>query len=184
MAIKRKTAPRKPRTARRSSSTTVMRTQTTRRPAPVRRKRRVTRSKGMLAELFNPQMAQAAGKSVISGAVGGAGALMLNKLLPETMDAKMKGFVTLGAGFVTSALLKMPNVGAGMAGVGIANLMATAGMLAEDDNFSYADDLQALPLVLDEDGGAFLQEDYLQEDGFLQEDEYSYNVGYFPEFGM
>jgi hypothetical protein len=138
----------------------------------------------MLAELFNPQMAQAAGKSVISGAVGGAGALMLNKLLPETMDPKMKGFVTLGAGFITSALLKMPNVGAGMAGVGIANLMTTAGMLAEDDNFSYADDLQALPLVLDEDGMAFLQEDgFLQED-FLQEDEYSYNVGYFPEFGM
>jgi hypothetical protein len=138
----------------------------------------------MLAELFNPQMAQAAGKSVISGAVGGAGALMLNKLLPETMDPKLKGFYTLGAGFITSALLKMPNVGAGMAGVGIANLMTSAGMLAEDDNFSYADDLQALPLVLDEDGGAFLQEDYLQEDGFLQEDEYSYNVGYFPEFGM
>jgi hypothetical protein len=44
--------------------------------------------------------------------------------------------------------------------------------------------LQALPLVLDEDGASFLQEDYLQEDGFLQEDEYSYNVGYFPEFGM
>jgi hypothetical protein len=109
---------------------------------------------------------------------------MLNKLLPETMDPKLKGFYTLGAGFITSALLKMPNVGAGMAGVGIANLMTSAGMLAEDDNFSYADDLQALPLVLDEDGGAFLQEDYLQEDGFLQEDEYSYNVGYFPEFGM
>jgi hypothetical protein len=136
----------------------------------------------MLAELFNPQMAQAAGKSVISGAVGGAGALMLNKLLPETMDPKMKGFVTLGAGFITSALLKMPNVGAGMAGVGIANLMTTAGMLAED-NFSYADDLQALPLVLDEDGMSFLQEDFLQED-FLQENEFDYNVGYFPEFGM
>lgn len=183
MAIKRKTAARKPRTARRSSSTTVMRTQTTRRPVPVRHKRRVTRKKGMLAELFNPQMAQAAGKSVISGAVGGAGALMLNKLLPETMDPKMKGFVTLGAGFITSALLKMPNVGAGMAGVGVANLMTAAGMLAEDDNFSYANDLEALPLVLDENGSAFLQEDFLQED-FLQEDEYSYNVGYFPEFGM
>jgi hypothetical protein len=127
-------------------------------------------------------MAQAAGKSVISGAVGGAGALMLNKLLPETMDPKMKGFVTLGAGFITSALLKMPNVGAGMAGVGIANLMTNAGMLAED-NFSYADDLQALPLVLDEDGMSFLQEDFLQED-FLQENEFDYNVGYFPEFGM
>jgi len=46
MAIKRKTAARKPRTARRSSSTTVMRTQTTRRPVPVRHKRRVTRKKG------------------------------------------------------------------------------------------------------------------------------------------
>jgi hypothetical protein len=61
--------------------------------------------------------------------------------------------------------------------------MTNAGMLAED-NFSYADDLQALPLVLDEDGMSYLQEDgFLQED-FLQENDFDYNVGYFPEFGM
>jgi hypothetical protein len=169
--------PRKAASARRSSSTTVMRTSTTRKAAP-RARRRVTRKKGMLSELFNPQMAQAAGKSVISGAIGGAGAVMLNKLLPETMDPKVKGFVTLGAGFVSAAILKMPNIGAGMAGVGIANLMQTAGMLAED-NFSYANDLEALPLVLDENGM-----DYLQEDSFLQENDFDYNVGYYPSFGM
>jgi hypothetical protein len=54
----------------------------------------------MLAELFNPQMAQAAGKSVISGAVGGAGALMLNKLLPETMDPKMFRYIGCGLYYV------------------------------------------------------------------------------------
>jgi len=186
MPTKRRVSrPRKASSARRSSSTTVMRTMTTRKAAP-RARRRVTRKKGMLSELFNPQMAQAAGKSVISGAVGGAGAVMLNKLLPDTMDPKIKGFVTLGAGFVSAAILKMPNVGAGMAGVGIANLMQSAGMLAEDSmNYTYANDLEALPLVLDEDGMDYLQENgYLEDNGYLEENDFDYSVGYYPEFGM
>jgi hypothetical protein len=177
MAVRKRKAP-----ARKAAP--VRRRRTTKAAAPVRRRKRVTRSKGMLSELFNPAMAQAAGKTVLSGAVGGAGAVLLAKILPDTMDARKKGFVTLGAAFVTSTLLKMPNVGAGMAGVGMYSVLSASGMLAEDEflqEYNYANELESLPLVLDEDGMDFLQE----ESGFLQEDqENDFAVGYFPEYGM
>lgn len=148
-----------------------------------RRRRTATRSKGMLSELFNPNMAQAAGKTVLSGAVGGAGAALLGKVLPDDMQPKTKAFCTMAGGFLTASLLKMPNVGAGMAAVGMYNLMQISGFLAED--FEYADDMDKLPLVLDENGVDFLQQNgYLQEgDGYLQED-YNYSMGMFPSFGQ
>lgn len=177
MAVRKRKAPVR-------KAAPVRRRRTTRAAAPVRRRKRVTRSKGMLSELFNPAMAQAAGKTVLSGAVGGAGAVLLGRILPDTMDARKKGFVTLGAAFVTSTLLKMPNVGAGMAGVGMFNVLSASGLLAEDEflqEYNYANDLETLPLVLDENGMDYLQE----ESGFLQEnEEFNYSVGYFPEFGM
>jgi len=155
---------------------------TTKKAAPRSKKRVTRRKKGMLSELFNPTMAQAAGKTVISGAVGGFGAATLTKLLPDTLEPKTKAFYTIGAGFITATLLKMPNVAAGMAGVGFYNLLQTGGFLAED--YNYADDLDALPMVLDENGASFLQESFLQ-DGFLQENSLDYNVGYYGAgFGL
>jgi len=154
MAVRRKkTAARKAPAKRRTTRARAT-------AAPVRKKRRVTRKKTMLSELFNPAMAQAAGKTVISGAVGGAGAVLLGRILPETMDVKRKAFVPLGAAFVTSTILAVDD------------------FLQE---YNYANDLEALPMVLDEDGMEFLQE----ESGFLQEsDDFDYSVGYYPEFGM
>lgn len=155
---------------------------TTKKAAPRSKKRVTRRKKGMLSELFNPTMAQAAGKTVLSGAVGGFGAATLTKLLPDTLEPKTKAFYTIGAGFITATLLKMPNVAAGMAGVGFYNLLQTGGFLAED--YSYADDLDALPMVLDENGASFLQESFLQE-SFLQENSLDYNVGYYGAgFGL
>lgn len=151
-----------------------------------RPRKRVTRKpKGMLSELFNPAMAQAAGKTVISGAIGGAGAVLLNKMLPD-MDEKKKAFICIGGGFVAATVLKMPNVGAGMAGVGMYQLMQSSGFLQEDD-VMYADPIEQLPLVLNEDGAAYLQDGggmYLQEDGMYLQDGSEYQVGYFPNFGM
>lgn len=160
------------------------RKKTTKKTAPRSRKRVTRRKKGMLSELFNPTMAQAAGKTVLSGAVGGFGAATLTKLLPDTLEPKTKAFYTIGAGFVTATLLKMPNVAAGMAGVGFYNLLQTGGFLAED-SADYADDMERLPMVLDENGVDFLQEAYLQE-AYLQEGNgYSYDVGYYePGFGL
>jgi hypothetical protein len=166
----------------RRKSTTRRKKATTTRP-----KRRVTRKKkGMLSELFNANMAQAGGKVVLSGAVGGIGAGFLQKMLPDTMPAKTKAFYTIAGGFLSATVFKMPNVGAGMAGVGMFNLMTTSGYLA--DGNMYADNLEALPMVLDEDGAAYLQDGmYLQDGGmYLQEDNgLSYDVGYYGAgFGL
>jgi hypothetical protein len=157
---------------------------------PVRSKRRVTRrKKGMLSELFNPNMAQAGGKAVLSGAIGGASAGILTKLLPDTMDTKTKSFYIIGAGFLTATMVKLPNVGAGMAGVGMYNLLSTGGFLAEDGNYNYAEPIEQLPMVLNENGAMYLQENpmYLQENPFyLSEDNgLSYDVGYYEAgFGL
>ena len=157
---------------------------------PARTKKRVTRrKKGMLAELFNPAMAQAGGRSVLSGAIGGASAGLLNKLLPESIDPKMKAFYTIGAGFLTATMMKLPNVGSGMAGVGMYNLLTQGGFLAEDGNYNYADPIEQLPMVLNENGAMYLQENpmYLQENGFYlaENNDYSYDVGYYGAgFGL
>jgi hypothetical protein len=156
--------------------------------SPVRTKRRVSRrKKGMLAELFNPAMAQAGGRAALSGAIGGASAGILNKLLPDSIDPKMKAFYTIGAGFLTATMMKLPNVGSGMAGVGMYNLLSTGGFLAE--GYNYAEPIEQLPMVLNENGAMYLQENpmYLQENGFyLSEDNnLSYDVGYYEAgFGL
>lgn len=156
---------------------------------PMRTKRRVTRrKKGMLAELFNPVMAQAGARSVLSGAIGGATAGVLNKILPDSIDPKMKAFYTIGAGFVTATVMKLPNVGSGMAGVGMYNLLQSGGFLAEEGNYNYAEPIEQLPMVLNENGAMYLQENpmYLQEPFYLSENnEYSYDVGYYGAgFGL
>ena len=46
--------------------------------------------------------------------------------------------------------------------------------------------MESLPMVLNEDQALYLQENdgmYLSEDYSLAEDEDSYSVGYYPEFG-
>ena len=155
--------------------------------APKRTRKRVTRRKGMLSELLNPAMAQAAAKTVVSGAIGGLAAGFLNKVLPDEMSPKTKAFYQLGAGFLAASVAKLPNVGAGMAGVGMYNLMTVSGYLAEE-GYNYADEMEGLPVVLNESGAMYLQENamYLQENGmYLQEDDFDYNVGYYGAgFGM
>jgi hypothetical protein len=142
----------------------------------------------MLAELFNPVMAQAGARSVLSGAIGGATAGVLNKILPDSIDPKMKAFYTIGAGFVTATVMKLPNVGSGMAGVGMYNLLQSGGFLAEDGNYNYAEPIEQLPMVLNENGAMYLQENpmYLQEPFYLSENnDYSYDVGYYGAgFGL
>ena len=159
---------------------------TTKKAAPRKRRTVSRRKKGMLSELFNANMAQAGGKVVLSGAIGGVGAALLTKLLPDTMETKTKSFYQLGAGFVAATILKMPNVGAGMAGVGMFNLASQSGFLAE--NGDYADDLEALPMVLSENDAMYLSEAgnmYLAEDNlYLSEDNGLYpNIDY-ASFGV
>ena len=57
-------------------------------------RRRRTTKKGMLSELFNPKMSSAGAKTVLSGAVGGIGAGLLDKVL----ESNVKRFVAIGSG--------------------------------------------------------------------------------------
>ena len=180
MATRRRTA-----TPRKRTTTTRRRTTT-----PVKSVRRVTRrKKSMLSEFFSPQTAQAGAKVCISGAVGGIGAGLLSKLIPTSVSNEMKSVYILGAGFITATVLKMPNVGAGMSAIGVYQLLKDKGLLAEDgDNYDYADSMESLPMVLNEDQALYLQENdgmYLAEDVnySLSEDNDDYSVGYYPEFG-
>ena len=100
-------------------STTPRRT----RRAIVTPKRRKTRKKGGLCELFSPTMATGGAKVLGAGALGGIGAGLLSKLIPTTTSAEMKALYTLGAGFVTATVLKMPSIGAGMSAVAVYNLL-------------------------------------------------------------
>jgi hypothetical protein len=124
--------------------------------------------------MFNPAMASGAAKTLLSGAVGGLGAGLLGKVLPATTSVEMRAVYTLGAGFFTSTVFKLPNVGAGMAAVAVKELLGAKGLLAEGAN--YADSLDSLPIVLNENEAMYLQE---SGDMYLAED-YSYNVGYYP----
>jgi hypothetical protein len=165
MAIRKRT------TARRKTTAPARRRRTVAKAAPRRRR---TVKKGLLSELTSPAQVQGAAKTLLSGAVGGLGAGLLNKILPATTSVEMRAAYTLGAGFLTSTVFKLPNVGAGMAAVGVSNLLSAKGLLAENANF--ANDMERLPMVLNEDEAMFLQEN---SDMFLAED-YGYNVGYFP----
>jgi len=177
--------------------------------APRKRRRTTLKKKGMLSELFNPMMASAGFKSTLSGAVGGGAAGLLENMFPETMNEKTRSYWLIGGGFLLATVGKVPNVGAGMAGVGTYQLMGASGYLGEHDeneDFMYAEEIENLPPVLDENGMDSLQEeeeyyeedmedDLLDEDDYLQEeDDYlqdeqdylqegEYGVGYYPNFG-
>jgi hypothetical protein len=166
MAIRKRT------TARRKTAAPARRRRTTAKAAP--RRRRSTRSKGLLSEMIKPAQVQGAAKTLLSGAVGGLGAGLLNKVLPATTSVEMRAAYTLGAGFVTSTVFKLPNVGAGMAAVAVKELLNAKGLLAE--GASYADPMDSLPMVLNENEAMYLQE---SNDMFLAED-YGYGVGYYP----
>lgn len=172
MVRKRRTT-RKAAPARRRRSTVAKR--------PTVRRRRATK-KGLLSELFSPVAATSGAKVLLSGAVGGLGAGIVSKLFPATTTPEMKALYTGVAGFVTSTMLKMPNVGAGMAGVAAYNLFTAKGLLSDD--YNYANDMSALPMVLNEGEAMYLAENnmYLAEDGnmYLAEDDFNYNVGYYP----
>jgi hypothetical protein len=75
MAIRKRT------TARRKTTAPARRRRTVAKAAPRRRR---TVKKGLLSELTSPAQVQGAAKTLLSGAVGGLGAGLLNKILPAT----------------------------------------------------------------------------------------------------
>jgi hypothetical protein len=119
---------------------------------------------------------------VVEGAAGGVGAHFLGKILPTSISAQQKGLITLGAGFVTAAVMRRPILGAGMAAVGVVNLLKDVNFLAEDNLAEWSSGMESLPMVLNEGEAYALSEgDYLSED--FESAGTGYEVGYYPEFG-
>jgi hypothetical protein len=156
------------------------------------RRRRTTRHKGMLSEFFNPGQAAEAAKVVLEGAAGGVGAHFLNKVLPSSINPAQKAIITVGAGFVSAAMLKRPILGAGMAAIGVMNLLTETKLLA-DDTGDFASGMDSLPMVLNENAyplsdGMYLSDNMYLNDGMylsndFESDGTGYDVGYYPEFG-
>jgi hypothetical protein len=85
-------------------------------------------------------------------------------------------------------MFKRPILGAGMASVGVVELLKSVNFLAEN-NGNWASGMDSLPMVLNEGEAMYLSENpmYLSENYYLSEDFESagsdYEVGYYPEFG-
>jgi hypothetical protein len=174
MRRKRTTKKAAPRRRRTTALTTTKRTRSV--------KRRSTRRRSLAADFFNPAQAKEAAMVVVEGAAGGVGAHFLGKILPTSISAQQKGLITLGAGFVTAAVMRRPILGAGMAAVGVVNLLKDVNFLAEDNLAEWSSGMESLPMVLNEGEAYALSEgDYLAED--FESDGTGYEVGYYPEFG-
>jgi len=138
---------------------------------PTRRRRRT--KKGMLSELFTSATSQASAKQVVSGAVGGAGAMVLEKVLSNNMTETQKGAYQILAGFLTASIFKKGYMGAGMSAIGMSKILEENDLLGEDMNYSNIDMSQ--PLMLQD-------QHYLADNHYLAEnDPMNYNVGYFPD---
>lgn len=121
--------------------------------------------KGLLSEMFSPQAATQTGRAVLSGIAGGMLSKGIDRLLPVE-NQLTKGLIQLGASFVMGAVLKVPNLGAGIAGAygaGLAERLFSPRPMGEMENEEYADPdaLSAYPDALDDNGRPM----YLAENG-------------------
>jgi len=154
---------------------------------PVSRKRKYTRRKSGLSELFTPEQSRGAARAAGLGALGGGLASLAEKVMkPTTPEPTKIIYLALGA-FGLATVGKAPYMAAGVAGVVGYKVMSEAGL--SEGETDYADPIQKLPAVLDasgqpmqlsedaETGNIYLEaddNDYLQEEG--------YQVQYAPDF--
>jgi len=168
------------RTRRKNLGKTTTRSRTTTKSTT--RRRKAPAKKGMLSELFNPKMAEGAFKAMGSGAMGAVVCMGVDKLMVNQTPL-VKNLTTGALAFAAATLGKAPNFAAGLASVSLYKAMDAAGLLADDLNLqdhNYAGSIEALPMVLDDNGDTM----YLEQEGdniYLQDEgELDYNVGYFP----
>lgn len=124
-------------------------------PAP--RKRHRKRS-SFLGDLLNPTMAMNSAKSTLTSALGGYGAIVVNKtILPTTWGKPGRVISGLVAGFLLTNF-GMPTLGASLTG-GMTALTFKDGLLNDDANFAEQEALNDQPKFLDEAGNPlFLDE--------------------------
>lgn len=181
---KKKTARKRKRKSSGTLSAKVRRRATAHAPAK-RRKRK----KGFMSEVFTPNNAMEAGKSTLSGGIGGGGSYMIDAMgAGEIKNELGRGAIHLGLSFIVGAVLGMKNVGAGMSGAWMySTIERLRGQAMHEDfdgaEFTDEEILNKYPDGMDENGTPM----YLADDGkmyYLEElsamaDEYNLaNGGY------
>ena len=143
----------------------------------VRSRRRA--KKGLLSELFSASTATSTAKNMAAAAGGGYAYGIVSPLVSSNIENPLaQNAVKLGLSFVTSAVLKMPNLSAGMAGAWgyeLANKMTGLSEMNEAD-FVDEDSLEEYPEFMDEAGNpVYLADDgsyvYLNEMNEMNEDD-------------
>ncbi len=145
--------------------------------APTRRRRR-TAKKSFLSEIMSEATATAGAKAVLSGAVGGGGAILIEKFSANASQDKQALYTAI-AGFLTASVLKMPSIGAGMGAVALYKYAEHSGMLADDMNWA---DGSGLPAVLNDDmSPMYLEAGPIGTEGMYLQDnaQDDYSVGYY-----
>jgi len=164
----------------------------TRKRTPSTRKRTYRRKKTMLSEMWSPAIARNSASAAGSGALGGAAAAIIDNLLDKAPKPPHEGLRIAGliaAGFGVAALLKAPNMGAGISAIAGYKLMKVTGLAENDDNADYAREIESMPAMLDVHGQPMSENGmYLEEDGMYLEDnamdlQDGYQVSYAPDFG-
>lgn len=125
--------------------------------------RRRSKKRGFLSDfsLSSPAMTGAV-KSTFSGALGGITAGLVQRMMANQSPGMQIGGLALGS-VIASWGLKAPNFGAGMAGACGMLIASEVGLLAEPGdmrNQNWANNIQRLPMFLNEDGNPMLSEDY------------------------
>ena len=160
-------------------------------------RRRRSRKRG-LSEAFSPATATASAKNMLMGAVGGTGYALIKPAVESATDNKIvKHGILLGASFLTSAVLKMDGISAGIAGAWAADTSKEVLGLADMNDTDFADDdVLDEPEYLDEMGnpmylaedGQFYYMDEMNEDDMMDEDDlsaapvYLADGGFYPEY--
>jgi len=145
------------------------------------RKRRTHRRRRGMSEMFSASTAQAAAKSILMGAAGGAIAGGVHRIVKDK-NAGIRIGTGLVASFLTYAVAGFPNMASGMAGAFAA--LESSGlydkMLSDGSQYyDYADQsaLNEMPVYLNEAGEPV----YLNEDVMLAEN-VTLAAGVYPDY--
>jgi len=162
-----------------------------------RRTKRITRKKrGGLSEAFSPATATATAKTMGGAALGGFGYGFVKPAIESATENKLyQNGILLGLSFLSSAVLKMDAVSAGIAGAWGYDMSRNMQGLAEMQDHEYSStDLMDEPEYLDEMGepmylaadGNFYYMDEMQEmqedDDDLSEPVYLADSNFYPEY--
>jgi hypothetical protein len=138
------------RTKKRSGSRKTMSAMPRRKRMSLGRRRK--RSKSRLSEMFTPETARAGASVIVSGALGGAIAGGVHKVIANQNNL-VRYAIEGGAAFLTYALLGKPNMAAGMSGAFASiEMQGIYNTFLNEGNYADPGAINQMPMFLNESG--------------------------------